>query len=126
MYFSRDIRKYVCWSCYKDKFISINLENRLLNSISKEFPTAISIPTFRTQDSQTWEGALGAFNQYLLDLNIQWFVYIKFYIDKETNQSKPLVVGKTGSTLVNSNGIDVNFSEEINDGPARKFLNETN
>lgn len=66
------------------------------------------------------------FKQRLIDRNIGWFAYVKFYLDKIIDESKPLVVGKTGSMLKNINGTDVSFSTEINDGPARKFLEETN
>lgn len=35
-----------------------------------------------------------------------------------------LVVGKTGSLVVNSSGTDVSFSMDISHGPARRFLQE--
>lgn len=38
--------------------------------------------------------------------------------------SHPLVVGKSGSLLVNVSGSDVNFSMDVKDGPARRFLAE--
>ena len=80
-------------------------------------------PTFRTQDSDSWSGAKGAFEQSLLDNNISWFTYIKFYIDAK-GVVRPLVVGKSGSYLVNSSGSDVSFSMDVNDGPSRRFINE--
>lgn len=58
------------------------------------------IQTFRSQDSQDWTGARQAFEQNLIDLNIEWFTYIKFYID-ENNKIRPLVAGKSGSLNVN-------------------------
>ena len=84
-------------------------------------------PTFRTQDSEVWSNALQAFEHSLVEANIGWFVYIKFYIDYNLNGlpiRKPLVVGKTGSKLVNKSGTDVCFSTDVSDGPARRFLSE--
>lgn len=115
-YYDNSISDYVPWNEYKIKFSSINVDFEL----PKDF---INIPTYRTQESQDWTGAKTAFEQSLIDLNINWFVYIKYYINNE-NQILPLVVGKSGSLNVNKNGSDVNFSENVNDGPARRFLNE--
>lgn len=80
-------------------------------------------PTFRKQNSKNWRGAKVPFEQNLVDGNIGWFVYIKFYINKN-DEIKPLVCGKSGSKLVNSNGSDISFSENVEDGPARRFLSE--
>ena len=52
---------------------------------------------------------------------VNWFSYVKFYIDSR-KRIRPLVVGKSGSLNVNSGGSDVSFSTDGNDGPARKFL----
>ena len=86
-------------------------------------------PTFRTQDSKDWSNASQAFDRSLVEANIGWFVYIKFYVDKNNDGElvrRPLVVGKTGSKLVNKSGTDVCFSTDISDGPARRFLSEEN
>jgi hypothetical protein len=105
---------YVDWELYSQKFI---------NSVQKfDFDDFISIPTFRDQDSDSWEGRKSAFERYLVELNISWFVYIKLYYNQ--GQLKPIVVGKTGSLLVNSKGTDLNFSMSTEDGPARRFLQE--
>ena len=116
VYFNNKTDKYECWECYKENF---HIEN-----INFNLPKGFKLyPTFRTQDSINWNGAKAAFEQNLVDNNINWFVYIKFYIDQQ-GYIKPLVVGKSGSLNVNSNGSDVSFSMNINDGPARRFLKE--
>lgn len=112
-------KEYLCWECYKEKF-QINSE-----SLPMDGYDFIDIPTFRTQDSDDWTGARNAFESYLVENNITWFIYIKYYIDAYA-ASRPLVVGKTGSRLVNKAGTDVSFSTDITDGPARIFLYENN
>ena len=83
----------------------------------------VTVPTFREQNSDTWAGSGPAFERSLVDMNVGWFVYIKFYIDR-IGQLKPIVIGKSGSMLVNTNGTDVNFGESVDDGAARRFLAE--
>lgn len=116
-YYDGSIKNYVLWEEYKKKF---ELNNIRIDEISNEFKL---YPTFRQQDSENWGGARSAFEQSLVDDEIGYFVYIKFYID-EYGASRPLVVGKTGSRLVNSNGTDVIFSTSLKDGPSRRFLKE--
>lgn len=114
-YYDQFAHDYILWSEYKSKFKTQNVDN---------LPEGFEIyPTFRVQDSKDWKGSLQAFEQNLVDNEIGWFAYIKFYID-ENNEIKPLVCGKTGSKLVNVSGSDVSFSTDINDGPARRFLQE--
>lgn len=62
-----------------------------------------------------------AMERELVEKGIGWFVYIKFCIGEDG--IKPLVVGKTGSLLVNSSGTDINFSTN-KETPARVFLKE--
>ena len=38
----------------------------------------------------------------------------------------PLVVGKSGSPLVNACGTDISFSYDTDHGPARKLINDLN
>ena len=124
-YYDYSIKDYIPWQEYKEKFkTKIELNNSFIDEIKLMYPNAFIQTTFRTQESDDWTGARQAFEQDLVDMNINWFVYIKFYFNKE-NKIKPLVVGKSGSLNVNSNGSDVNFSTNINDGPARRFINET-
>ena len=116
-YFIDSNGNIVLWDEYKENFKyqnNINSLDDFLNMIKKDFSNAFIQSTFRTQDSQDWSGARIAFEQNLVDLEVNWFVYIKFYIDSK-GIIKPLVVGKSGSLLVNSNGSDVSFSENIKD-----------
>ena len=110
--------RYESWDNYKIKF-KIKEYKKL-----KDYNTLI-IPTFRYQNSNSWKKSRQAFEQYLVDNNIIWFVYIKFYINKNI-ESKPLVVGKTGSKLINASGSDVVFDLKDSGGPARQFLNDYN
>ena len=128
-FFDISLMDYVPWEDYKKKFIKNQndyyLETDFIKRIKIEYPNAFIQTTFRTQDSENWNVAKAAFEQNLLEQDINWFAYVKFYINNDSN-IKPFVVGKSGSLNVNNNGSDVNFSTDINDGPARKFLNEEN
>lgn len=116
-YFDINTGDYVHWEEWKRKFMSLNIDFHLPYGF--EF-----IPTFRDQNSNDWSGARVAFEHHLVELEIGWFAYIKFYIS-HVGEIKPLVVGKSGSMLVNNNGSDLSFSENVDDGPARKFLYES-
>lgn len=131
-YYDKVLKDYILWEDYKIKFsrkrvtkdISLFIE-KLKTIETFKYENIQVIPTFRTKESENWTGSKNAFEQSLADMNINWFTYVKFYIDK--NQVvRPFVVGKTGSLLVNSSGSDVSFSTDINDVPARRFLNEIN
>lgn len=124
-YCDRDLNRYICWECYKKKFIT-NKDKMLnfMDNVQCEYPNAFLQPTFRTQHSLNWRDASAAFKQDLMDKRIKWFSYIKFYIHSD-DSIKPLVVGKTGTKLVNYMGTDVNFSEDVNYGPSRRFLKES-
>mgnify|MGYP003371614435 CR=1 FL=1 len=136
--YDNSIGDYVPWNEFKKDF-----ENRkdsskdikeLKNLIQQDYPNrdVIIQPTFRTQDSENWNGAKSAFEMSLTEKNIEYFVYIKFYIEDNNKGNdnkkciKPLVCGKSGSLLVNESGSDVNFSKNIKDGPSRVFLYESN
>lgn len=117
-YYDSSIKDYIVWSEFKNKF--------KIKSNNIDLPKDFKLyPTFRVQSSDDWGGANNAFEQSLVDDDIQWFIYLKFYLDNDSN-SIPLVCGKSGSLLVNSRGSDVNFSTNIDDGPARRFLLEEN
>lgn len=103
-----------------DEVYSILPKCNILNNIEGFF-----VSTGRTQNSKTWQNK-EAFDQYLINMNIGWFCYIKFYIDKDDNV-KPLVVGKTGTKLVSNTINDICFSYwDTNKGPARQFLKDRN
>lgn len=112
-----------CWSCYKEKFKFA--EFPIIKNKLKLFLHDFKVyPTFRTS-TEKWAGDKPAFEQFLVDNCVKWFVYIKFYYIKP-NKIKPLVIGKSGSLLVNASGSDLNFSTKMEDGPARIFLNYNN
>ena len=113
-YFDKNVEEYVSWNEYKQKF-------KMKNVILPDGFTMI--PTFRSQEGSYWNGIKAAFEQNLVDLEVGWFVYTKFYIDHD-GIIKPLVIDKSGSKLVNVNGTDVSFSVDPDDGPARRFLSE--
>lgn len=117
-YFDKTVNKYVPWDEWKRKFMDMNLDFQL----PEEFQW---VPTFRDQNSNDWVRTRSAFEHYLTELEIGWFAYIKFYVDRN-GEIKPLVVGKSGSLLVNSSGSDVSFSMDEDDGPERRFLMESN
>lgn len=135
-YFDKSSNKYICWECYKEKFGYKLIDIDFSKEIQKEYPNSFMQLTFRDQNSIDWSGSKRAFEQDLIDKKITWFVYIKFYIDINDNNNyddnlKPIVVGKTGSLLVNLSGTDVDFGEwngiNINDTnytPARIMLYE--
>lgn len=97
-----------------------------INHIECPVPLGFTIiPTFRDQNSTSWEGKREMFEDSLVKQNIKWFVYIK-YAKNISDKNFPLVVGKSGSKLVNNSGSDVSFSEDPNDGPSRKYLKDNN
>ncbi len=124
-YHDRSTSSYVPWSDYRSRSpVSCTVGiNDFVSDVRKSFPRAMLIPTFRTQDSDSWAGAKAAFEMSFTELNITWFTYIKFYVDRD-GISKPLVVGKSGSTLVNATGSNLSFLMNVDDGPARRFLYE--
>lgn len=133
-FYDRNIQDYIPWEDYKKRFIIQSNEYTDINKILSLLPGFKLYPTFRIQDSDFWsDGNKSAFEQSLVGDNIMWFTYIKFYIDRNDvkNEAKDiiiklLVVGKSGSLLVNNSGSDLFFSTDVNDGPARRFLAESN
>lgn len=111
--------KNQCWSCYIETFKS-KPTPPIKSYISLRFNKFKIIPTFRTS-KESWNGDKIAFENFLIKKRIKWFIYIKFYEDKN-GRIKPIVIGKSGSMLVNYSGSDLNFSTSIKDGPARQFL----
>lgn len=139
-YYDKSINQYIPWEEYKIKFnrkrLTIDIQT-FINNIksldifqpknmgpvgSYDMNEIIKLyPTFRSQDSNSLEGSRQAFEQSLVENGVNWFSYVKFYIDNK-KRIRPLVIGKSGSLNVNSGGSDVSFSTDENDGPARKFL----
>lgn len=114
----------ILWNDFKDLY-EFNIDTNIIKDIQNEFKKAKVYFTFRTQDSDNWYGARNLFERSLLDSGLDWFTYIKFYINKR-NESLPLIVGKSGSLNVNYSGSDVCFSENEKDGNARVFLKQKN
>lgn len=106
---------YVCWQCYKEDYIKKIQKDNLVSQFGGQI-----IPTFLDQN-KTNSIPGNKFEKYLAEMDIGWFVYIKFH-----ENGSPLVVGKSGSILVNSNGSDLSFDRNKNGGPARQLLIETN
>lgn len=112
-------KRYVMWDILKVRIIQrSDLSVNPLKNLG-----FVCVPTFRTQESNDWTGVKTLFEHYLAEKGVGWFVYVKFYVGKDKT-SKPLVVGKSGSILVNSSGSDVSFSMNVSHGPSRRFLLE--
>lgn len=120
----------VLWFLYGGKYVLWENFKRQWNETHEKL-TDFALPdgffmvlTFRSTSSEDWSGgAQQAFEQHLVELGVEWFVYIKFYITHD-GKVLPLVAGKSGSMTVNSTGSDLNFSMDVSDGPARCFLVE--
>lgn len=125
LYWDSTIGKYVNWEIYIKNFKLENINIDFLKEVRNIYDNAEIIKTFRKQNSNSWLNAKIPFEQSLLDKNIKYFTYIKFYLN-ENNISLPLVAGSSASKSVNITGSDVNFSTDINDGPSRRFLKENN
>lgn len=115
--------KNQCWECYKKEFKEMKIPF-LRRSFSLKLHGFKTIPTFRTS-KDNWNGDKVAFEQYLVDNNVDWFVYIKFYVNPK-GFINPIVVGKSGSRNVNASGSDLNFSTDVKDGLARRLIKESN
>ena len=83
------------------------------------------VPTMR-MSHDSWGDDKVKFNGLLEAKGYQWVVYVKLYVSGYARSGKaivrPLVVGKSGSYLVNASGCDLSFSMAPEDGPARRFL----
>lgn len=107
------------WEDYKDKFKLKNVEADFDNEYNGFWQN-----TYRLEENSI--KGQDAMERELIEKNVGWFVYIKFYIDKEEN-IKPLVVGKTGSKLVNISGTDIKFDlNNIDHSPGRRFIADNN
>ena len=95
----------VDWEEYKRKFVA---EQNC--DILDDIPGASIVSTFREQGSDDWAGARIAFERSLVDMGLEYFAYVKFYIGHD-GSVKPLVAGKTGSKLANIKGSDLDFGD---------------
>lgn len=109
-----------CWECFKEEFSKNNV---FIDNIC-EIEDMVKIPTFLSQEDDNWQNARSAFEQYLIDLDIQYFSYIKFGLDDKKNIF--LLSGcESGSYLVNNSGSDVLFDYK-KDSASRKYLLDNN
>ena len=78
--------------------------------------------TFLGQEDTRWKrGQKYKFQQSLVASELNYFAYIKFYLDKDKKIA--LVAGKSGSKRVNTtSGCDLSFSTKPEHGEARKWL----
>jgi len=82
------------------------------------------VPTFQDDSGNTLAAPGAAFDAMLQSHGVRWCTYVKFYRSRRGRVS-PLVVGKTGSGLVNATGTDLSFSTDPSHGPARRMLAAT-
>ena len=118
-YLDKATGKYVEWKIFKDEFKLSNISNEIIFKI-KNLYGGEYYPTFIDKESHINCGHAG-FDRYILEKNVNYFVYIKFY-KNINNKIIPLVIGQSASYNINSNGSDLSFSNKIEHGPSRKFL----
>lgn len=124
-FYDKTIKNYVKWNFFKEKFYDNHFNKKDNFLIDMGFNYKYSIfHTFITKDSQ-YNCGHAAFDKLLIENNINYFVYIKFYKNKNS-KILPLVVGESGSLNVNKTGCDLSFSKNPNHGPSRRFLIEEN
>lgn len=82
-YYDKNIEDYILWEKYKEKFQNLNNINlSFINEINNLYSNSFIQTTFREQESLNWSGTRQAFEQDLIDKDISWFAYIKFFIDR--------------------------------------------
>lgn len=120
--FQRLTFRNYCFDCYVHEWQNVNSRTSSVKGCSGlVFKHGFKwFPTLRTS-TDSWGGDKAAFDMLLSKRGYKWIVYIKLYRDHK-GTIRPLVVGKSGSTKVNSSGCDLNFSTAVEDGAARKFL----
>lgn len=116
--------KGIDWEEYKENFkreTAHKSVSDLAESLGGYIQKTYRIEEFSRSGQQAME-------MELVEKEIGWFCYIKMYCD-DKGIHKPLVVGKTGSLLVNISGTDVAFDYDIDYSgsirPARMFLKDS-
>ncbi len=108
----------------KDKeTFRISMEDIIKELENSEYKEKYKIyDTYLEQGDDRWRrGYKSKFQQLLVDDNLMFFAYIKFYIDD--GKKYALVAGKSGSyTVNNSSGCDLGFNLYPHKGPAKKWL----
>jgi hypothetical protein len=98
----------------KEDIVS-ELENSDYKGRSEIYDTCLG------QDANRWRRRhKSKFQQSLVDHNLKFFAYIKFYEHGEKKYA--LVAGKSGSYIVNSSGCDLGFYLYQQKGLAKKWL----
>lgn len=118
--------EYALWDKYKNDFQTDKINNNIMGKIEEEFNNlgGLYLQTFISKDSPLNCGH-ALFDKLLVESNINWFVYIKFIKNAQTENILPAVVGKSGSFNVNSSGCDLSFSLNPEHGLTRKLINES-
>ncbi|MBZ9635075.1 hypothetical protein [Clostridium sp. FP1] len=108
----------------KDKeTFQISMEDIIGELENSEYKERYEIyDTYLGQDADRWRrGYKSKFQQSLVDDNLMYFAYIKFYVGGEKKYA--LVAGKSGSyTVNNSSGCDLGFYLYPQKGSAKKWL----
>lgn len=94
----------------------------MLNSMSDKYVYKV-YDTCLEQGKHRWgRGKKSRFQKSLVDGELKYFAYIKFYLDD--GEKYAIVAGKSGSLNVNkSSGCDLSFSLNNKHGKARRWLN---
>ena len=110
----------------KDKeTYQISKEDIILKLENSEYKERYKIyDTYLGQDAHRWRrGYKSKFQQLLVDDNLKFFAYIKFYVDG--GKKYALVAGKSGSYIVNNtSGCDLGFYLHPQKGCAKKWLHD--
>ena len=110
----------------KDKeTFQISMEDIIGELENSEYKERYKIyDTYLGQDADRWRrGYKSKFQQSLVDDNLMFFAYIKFYVDG--GKKYALVAGKSGSyTVNNTSGCDLGFYLYPQKGPAKKWLKD--
>jgi hypothetical protein len=110
----------------KDKqTYQISMEDIIEELENSEYKARYKIyDTYLWQDADRWRrGNKSKFQQSLVDDNLMFFAYIKFYVDD--GKKYALVAGKSGSYTVNtSSGCDLAFYLYPQKGLAKKWIHD--
>lgn len=115
---------YVEWDEFKSRLYDSTLDKlQFYQEVKQRFPDAFIQRTYR-EERNTRAGQY-MMEQDLVDKGITYLVFVKFYINNDTKEIKPLVVGESASKLVNTYGTDIGFSLDDQDQSCtgRYFIN---
>ncbi len=107
----------------EDEKTFLSMEDIIMELENSEYKERYKIyDTYLRQDDDRWRrGYKSKFQQSLVDDNLRFFAYIKFYT--EGGKKYALVAGKSGSYTVNkSSGCDLGFYLCPQKGPAKIWI----